>query len=224
MCQRQQGFCSAQWLCLYSKMSLHQQSVGHGDCSQSEYFLRCLLGPLEPQNEFSFPLRLLLSVPGWFLMLHSSYMRVKHTISHLGLPSFLSLLSVKTVPSGCSGYAMQNLPASAWSRTCWLVARILDLGTLAAGKLCSPSAACWVCQRVLGNVPWWVEAHSASEVVAVAVGGSSDLAHVASSAWGILCAACSSAAVTQPTHLHWLCNCHTGCPTGVSQLIQGNFN
>lgn len=89
---------------------------------------------------------------------------------------------------------MQNLSASAWSRTCWLVTRILDLGTLAAGKLCSPSAACWVCQRVLGNVPWWVEARSASEVVAVAVGGSSDLAHAASPAWGILCAACSSVA------------------------------
>lgn len=84
---------------------------------------------------------------------------------------------------------MKNLPASAWSRTCWLVARILDLGTLAAGKLCSPSAACWVCQRVLGNVPGWVEACSASEVVAVAVEGSSDLAHAASPAWGICCAA-----------------------------------
>lgn len=33
------------------------------------------------------------------------------------------------------------------------VARILDLGTLAAGKICSPSAARRVCWRVLGNVP-----------------------------------------------------------------------
>lgn len=133
-----------------------------------------------------------------------------------------SLLWVKTVPSGCSGYTVENLPASAWSHTCWLGAHILDLGTLAAGKLFSPSAACWVCQWVLGNVPWWVEnACSASEVVAVAVGGSSDLAHAASPAWGILCAACSSAVATHP---HWPHNYRASCQTGVSQLIQVNFN
>lgn len=82
-------------------------------------------------------------------------------------------------------------------------------------------AACWVCLRVLGNGLWWVEARSASEVVAVALGGSSGLAQKASPDWGILCAACSSAAATQP---HWPCNYHASCQTGVSLLIQGNFN
>lgn len=50
--------------------------------------------------------------------------------------------------------------------------------------------------------PWWVEARSASEAVAVAVGDSSGLAHAVSPARVILCAVCSSAAVNA-AHPHW---------------------
>lgn len=52
--------------------------------------------------------------------------------------------------------------------------------------------------------PWWVEARSASEVVAVAVGDSSGLDHTVSPAWVILCAVCSSAAVNT-AHPRWPC-------------------
>lgn len=49
---------------------------------------------------------------------------------------------------------------------------------------------------------WWVEAHSASEVIAVAVGDSSGLAHGVFPARVIFCPVCSSAAVNA-THPCW---------------------
>jgi len=87
--------------------------MGCREWSQSACFPRHLLGSYEPQNSFSFPLRPSHSTPSRFLMLHSFCARAQLTHQPLWPAIRLRSLCMKTVPSGCSGYTVQNLPGLA---------------------------------------------------------------------------------------------------------------